>query len=84
MVSSSLSLSFINDSLLAETPCFVLYYALTSIKRKARWTGPLISSPAFVLLLELGGKQNENDRRVRKPRYQIPIYKTQYRLYGRG
>ncbi|EFR72159.1 hypothetical protein HMPREF1370_01238 [Enterococcus faecium P1123] len=41
-------LSFINDSLLAETPCFVLYYALTSIKKKkARWTGPLISSPAF-------------------------------------
>ncbi|BDP85553.1 hypothetical protein EfmAA610_27630 [Enterococcus faecium] len=37
-----------NDSLLAETPCFVLYYALTSVKKKkARWTGPLISSPAF-------------------------------------
>lgn len=29
-----ISLSFINDSLLAETPCFVLYYALTSIKEK--------------------------------------------------
>ncbi len=43
-----ISLSFINDSLLAETPCFVLYYALTSVKKKkARWTGPLISSPAF-------------------------------------